>query len=196
MNYSQNNEDTVITNYFKGRTGVLLDIGANDGYTFSNSLALIDAGWAAVLVEPSPTAFKKLSELHGNNANVKLHNVAISTKKGTSTYYDMGNHVDETDTSLLSTLVADELKRWDGVEFKTSKVKTVPYSAIENVYDFITIDAEGLDYDILKQINLEHTQMICLEWNSNKHTLALFRAYVPAEMKEILRNAENVIYAR
>ena len=82
------------------------------------------------------------------------------------------------------------------MEFKTSKVKTVPYSAIENVYDFITIDAEGLDYDILKQIDLEHTQMICLEWNSNKHTLALFRAYVPAEMKEILRNAENVIYAR
>lgn len=196
MNYSQNNEDTIICNYFKGRTGVLLDIGANDGYTFSNSLALIDAGWAAVLVEPSPTAFKKLEELHGANPNVKLHNVAISTTKGTATYYDMGNHVDETDTSLLSTLVPGELDRWKDVEFKETKVQTVPYSEIENVYDFITLDAEGEDWNILKQINLEHTQMICLEWNSNPATLALFRSYVPVEMKEVLRNCENVIYAR
>jgi FkbM family methyltransferase len=195
MNYSQNNEDIVITNYFKGRTGVLLDIGANDGYTFSNSLALIDSGWAAVLVEPSPTAFKKLKELHANNANVKLHNVAISTSKGTATYYDMGNHVDETDSSLLSTLVQDELKRWDGIEFKTKKVKTVPYSEIENVYDFITIDAEGCEELILPQINLEHTQMLCIEWNGDYKKKEFFEKYTQG-FKIILINCENIIFAR
>jgi FkbM family methyltransferase len=116
--YAQNNEDEVICKYFEGRTGVLLSIGENDGYTFSNALALIDRGWAAVLVEPSPTAFKKLEELHGANPNIKLFNVAVTTEASEADYYDMGHHVDETDTSLLSTLKPEELKRWEGVEFK------------------------------------------------------------------------------
>ena len=39
MNYSQNNEQNIILNYFKNYKGTLLDLGANDGITFSNSYA-------------------------------------------------------------------------------------------------------------------------------------------------------------
>lgn len=50
--YSQNDEEAIIMRYFANRTGRLLDIGAADGMTNSNSLALIERGWRAVLVEP------------------------------------------------------------------------------------------------------------------------------------------------
>jgi FkbM family methyltransferase len=37
-----------------------LDIGAYDGKTFSNTLALIERGWNGVLVEPAPEVFVTL----------------------------------------------------------------------------------------------------------------------------------------
>jgi hypothetical protein len=57
--YSQNHEDDIILMYFKSKVYpleiakhefTLLEIGANDGKTFSNSLRLIEAGFKAVLV--------------------------------------------------------------------------------------------------------------------------------------------------
>ena len=44
--YSQNNEEQVILDYFGNKIGNLLDIGANDGITLSNSRKLIELGWA------------------------------------------------------------------------------------------------------------------------------------------------------
>ncbi len=59
--YSQNNEEQIIIEYFKDFKGHLLDIGANDGLTLSNSRKLIELGWTGDLVEPSPNAFQKLT---------------------------------------------------------------------------------------------------------------------------------------
>lgn len=196
--YSQNKEQDYILHYFRNSKPLhLLDIGANDGQTFSNSRALIEyKEWSGLLVEPSQTAFKKLNALYINNNLVECLNVAVGTVKGKIDFYDMGDHVGKGDTSLLATTEKNELARWKDTPFTKTKCKCVTYAEIEDSYDFITIDAEGLDYDILKQINLKDTQMVCLEWNSNPGTLALFRAYVPVEMKELYRNCENVIYAR
>ena len=42
IDYTQQLEQDVILNYFENKEhGILLDIGANDGETFSNSRALI-----------------------------------------------------------------------------------------------------------------------------------------------------------
>ena len=52
--YTQNNEEELVRAYFSDKdtkTMCLLDIGANDGETFSNSRQLILDGWNAVLVE-------------------------------------------------------------------------------------------------------------------------------------------------
>lgn len=197
-NYSQNSEQEVILSYFaKKGPGHLLDIGANDGQTFSNSRALLEHfDWSGLLVEPSPTAFKKLNTLYGNNNLVECLNVAIGTIKGKIDFYDMGDHVGRGDTSLLATTAKDEMNRWRGTQFTKTRCKCVTYSEIEDVYEFITIDAEGVDIDILKQINLRHTQMLCIEWNNKIADLAVIRSIVPVEMKEIYRSLENVIFAR
>ena len=85
--YSQNNEEEVLLTYFKDFTGVLLDIGANDGKTFSNSYALISHGWQAVLIEPSQSAFDKLEALHYDNEKVDYYNIAIGTQDGKATFH-------------------------------------------------------------------------------------------------------------
>ena len=45
MNYSQHNEQEIILNFFNGRIGRYLDIGAFDGVDMSNTLALAELGW-------------------------------------------------------------------------------------------------------------------------------------------------------
>ena len=57
MYHSQNKEAQIVLNYFNGRVGNLCDIGTNDGITFSNSYDLIQTGWTATLLEPSPKAY-------------------------------------------------------------------------------------------------------------------------------------------
>ena len=167
MRYSQNLEQDYIVNYFGDKPFHLLDIGANDGQTFSNSRYLLEhLGWSGLLVEPSPTAFKKLKALYANNDLVECLNVAIANEKGRIDFYDMGEHVGNGDSSLLATAVQSETNRWAGTQFTKCKVKAVTYADIVDTYDFITIDCEGLDLDVLKQIDLKHTSLVCVEHNS------------------------------
>jgi len=202
--YSQNNEEQVILDYFKEFKGNLLSVGENDGKTLSNALALIELGWKAVLVEPSPVAFKKLKELHNGNPDITLCNVAIGQYDGKATLNESGYHFpDKSDVGLLSTLVPSEMTRWRNVQFEEVDVDVVTYqtfiSTLEDKdFDFISIDAEGMDYEILKQIDLTHTKCLCIEHNSNMFYKELMRKYCAQYGldKLIYKSAENIILAR
>ena len=66
------------------------------------------------------------------------------------------------------------------------------------ILDFISIDAEGMDWVILSQINLHalQTKCVCVEWNGDPKLLTLYSDYCGEfGLKEIHRNAENVIFA-
>lgn len=65
-----------ILNYKKD--GFYVDIGANDGITFSNTKTMETIGWSGVCVEPDYEMFKKLQQ-NRNSINV---NAAISNKNG------------------------------------------------------------------------------------------------------------------
>lgn len=190
MSYAQNGEDLIIADYFKSicmPSGLLLDIGANDGVTFSNSHLLIENGWAATLVEPS-LAFNKLEELYNEDdyTGIVLNNVAISSGYGTHSWY-------EVEDSLLSTCEKYLADRW-GRKYETKSVKTVPYAAIADHYDFITIDAEGNDWLILQQIDLTHTHCLCIEHSNQFELITEYCAQFG--LKEIHRNCENIIFCK
>lgn len=199
--YSQGNEEQIILDYFKDFKGKLLDIGANDGKTFSNSLALIELGWSATLVEPSVTAFEKLKELHKDNELVYLENIAIGKENGFLTLYESGHHLkNKSDVALLSSLNESETIKWKkvGVDFKEYKVDVCCYSEIEDNYDFITIDAEGYDLEILKQIDLTNTKLLCIEWNSiesNKEQILKYTSTFGMD-NIIYQSAENLLICR
>ena len=172
--YSQYGEGKHIANYFKGSLGTLLSIGENDGKTLSNVLGLIELGWAAHLVEPSKTAFDKMKDLHKDNKLVQCYNFAITETDGLFDYYESNTHLNNGDTALLSTLVKSEIKRWKGTQqFEEKKVSGLSFnsfikaSQIEQL-DLISIDAEGMDYSILKQIDPVKlgVKMLIVETNS------------------------------
>ena len=197
--YSQNFEEAIVKKYFVNETGTLLDIGANDGKTLSNSLALIEAGWNAVLIEPCEHPYEKLCDLHTGNEKVYCYNIALDTEDGEKEINSMGDHLGTGDTDLLSTL-KKPIEKWAAIEFHPEKVicrtleSFLKFCPIKK-FDFITIDAEELDYDILIQMDLQQLgcRCVCIEHNGN--SIGKFILYAQKfKMKEIYRNAENIIF--
>lgn len=202
--YSQNDEARIVQRYFNGRIGNLLDIGANDGVTFSNSYDLMQLGWFGCFMEPSPVAFAKLEKLHAGNKNAWCYNYGIAAKTGVYEFHESGAHVPNgQDVALVSSIDPSETKRWkdNGVKFKTMKVNMKSWAdfiAPSDKFHFISIDAEGCDWDILQQIDLKAVscECICIEWNSKPELLQLYADYCKGYgMKRVGLNAENVIFA-
>lgn len=201
---SQNNEAQIVADYFKGFKGTVLDIGANDGQTFSNSYDLIKSRWSAVLIEPG-TVFTQLQELHKGNKLVNCYQLAIADKEQILTFYESGAHVKNgKDMGLVSTLNPDETTRWrnSGVEFTERKVQAVPFSWVykwHKTFDFITIDAEGFDLQILKQIDLDKVgcRCLCIEHNGDVDLKIQYsniaRFY---GLRWLAENRENLIFAK
>jgi FkbM family methyltransferase len=205
--YSQNNEDDLILSYFGTEKKTVIEIGANDGKTLSNSLLLIENGWQAFLLEPSQKAFDCLVKLHGGNKLVHLYRVAIAETSEEKTYYESGELLGTGDSALVSSLDLNELKRWNGtVSFQESRIICKTWHDFLSVnsldtteFNFISIDAEGYDWIILEQINLtlHNCEMLCIEWNGISNLSDKFTNYANAHgLFEIHRNAENIIFAR
>jgi len=202
--YSQNNEDQIIHDYFGiGKINVL-SIGENDGKTLSNVLRSIEDGASALLVEPSLKAFYRLQDLHMDNARVHMLNVAIGTEDTTMDFFESGEHLGKGDVSLLSTLNESELDRWksSGEEFTKTKTEVISFASLMELspfktFDLISIDAEGYDLQILKQIDLERLgcKMLIIEANSD----IILREYITTYcelhgLKLLTYNTENLIF--
>ena len=191
MDYSQNNEQDYILEYFNGVKGRFLDIGANDGKNLSNTAALADAGWSGVMVEPSPKTYIRCVYNYKDNPNVKCYNYAIADKAGAVKFYEA------TDT-LVSSMNEENVKTWN-VPYTEINVQCLTYELliyeIGDSFDFISIDAEGCDWDILKQIDLSKVKMICVEHGNTKEKEV--KEYCESfGMKQVMRNFENILMAR
>lgn len=205
--YAQGREDVAVANYFSGFKGTLLDIGANDGIHLSNSRKLLLREWGGLLVEPSPTAYLKLYELYLKNPLVCTVNVAVGDYIGMADFFDSGPHLGTGDRALLSTLHEKEKKRWDGTNttFEMVQVRVVDFKKLMvpspyKQFDFITIDAEGNDLLILRQMDLQALgcKCICVEHNSDEARLKSIIEYCALFdlTKELLRNAENIVLCK
>lgn len=204
MYTGQNQEDKLISEWFGQFKGIVLEIGANDGKTYSNSLHFIKNGWGAVLVEPSHKVFPKLQNLHEGNNRVFMVNAAIANHNGTAKLLDSGDFLLKGTCSLLSTLKPEEVKRWGDVTFEETEVVTITFDTLLNSspykeFQFISIDCEGFDLEVLRQIDLDKVgcRAICIEHNSFPHIVSQIREYcLPYGFKEIGYNAENILLAR
>jgi FkbM family methyltransferase len=192
MVYSQNDEQDYILNYFSGFKGTFLDIGANDGKNLSNTAALVDNGWEGVMVEPSPATFKQLMLNYLYNKRLQPVNCAVSDKAGAITFY-------ECEDTLISSMNETLIKSW-GRPYVPIIVQSLTYKLLleeleYKQFDFISIDAEGMDLVILKQIDLTDVKMICVE-HGNTFEREIKEYCEGFGMKQIMRNFENIVMAR
>ena len=202
-NYSQNQEQEHIINYFGEFKGAFLSIGENDGQTLSNVRALAELGWCGVMVEPAPLAFAKLKQLYSKEKKgcFYTYNCAIGDHNGTGQLFDSGTLLNSVDTSLVSTLIESEKSRFASlvnytpVEVQVYKWKTFLNRLTIKKFDFISIDAEGFDLSILEQMDLTEVRCLCIEFNGNE-ILKRRYAEIMHGFNIIYTSAENLIFAR
>lgn len=202
-NYSQNQEQSAILNYFGDFKGTFLSIGENDGQTLSNVRALAELGWCGVMVEPAPIAFAKLKQLYSSSTKgcFYLYDCAIGPKNGTATLWDSGALLKTGDTSLVSTLNPEEKKRFESVlnytpvEVKVYKWKTFLNRLTIKKFDFVNIDCEGVDEAILEQMDVSEVKCLCIEWNGHQYLKDKFSQKMEG-FKIIYTSGENLIFAR
>lgn len=202
MDYSQFGEQQIVRNYFGSKVGTFLDLGANDGKTLSNVYDRVLNGWTGTCVEPSRIAFNKLFELH-KNSNIECFNVGVSDKEGLVDFHDSGTHLNKGDTSLLSTFNKADYDKWKAsTQFTTTTAQLITFKQLMVLskikhFDLITIDIEGLDFQVLSQMNLTKLkcQMLIVETNSIEDQKYI--DYVTSfGMKLIHKNYCNLIFVR
>lgn len=193
MSYSQTGEDLIIKAYFDSigiENGVLLDIGANDGVTFSNSRAFLLSGWSGYLIEPT-TAYHTLSELYKDNSKVKTLQAAIGDNTGVGELF-----------VAPDTLVSSVHKQLTGAWGKAFGVTQVQFYTVADMvakldtyhFYFITIDCEGLDWTILQQMDLNALGCRCLCIEYWKYENEIKRYCAKFGMKLAHKNYENLIF--
>lgn len=200
--FSQSREESVILEYFGGKVGVFCSIGENDGQTFSNVRQIALNGWCGVMIEPSPRAFAKLKQLYQDTKGCfYLYNYAIGTTNGKVTLYESGELVHTGDVGLVSTLIEKETERFKRtVRYESIQVDCFRWKTARNrwkfkTFDFISIDIEGLEIEVLEQIDLSGTSLICVETNGDLEKKAKLDEMLK-DFKVIYTSPENLIYAR
>lgn len=155
--YSQEGEDAILNRYFDGRRkGFFIDIGALHPVRFSNTYFFYKLGWNGINIEPRPGSKKIFDSVRNKDINLE---VAIASESKKLTYYSFNepalNGFSDTISSEREKISA--YKIIDRLEITTHKLEAIldEHLSENQKIDFLTIDVEGLDYDVLLSNNWE-----------------------------------------
>lgn len=204
--YSQNDEEQVILDFFGDRSdGELLDLGAYDGSTFSNSRALIEAGWNAVLIEPSPWPFGALVDLHKANPQVELVNALVLPAAGpTAGLAEFFVTRDATSCTQAGTT-----QRWGTAQYRRILVPALSVAMLHQClsqrnprrFDFISVDVEDDTMALVRALGetdwMAGAALICLEHTAGGiSSESEITAYMAGQGRRVIhRTPENLLFA-
>ena len=155
--FSQFGEDIFITNFFeKNFIGQYVDLGAYHPMKLSNTYLLYKKGWTGSNVDLNPVSIDLFNIARKKDRNICcLISSESNVKKNAyiQNNWSAENFTDEDNKSL---------------EAKNEKRKMLTKTfeeVINHNFDFLNIDLEEHDYEVLKTINLNkyNPRLICIE---------------------------------
>jgi FkbM family methyltransferase len=169
--YSQFGEDILVDSFFKlalkKTNPTYLDIGANNPIGGNNTYYFYLKKSKGVCIEPDVTLYNKIVSKRPNDTVLNV-GVGINDLKEGVFYYFPEPY---TGWNTFSKEDAEEKKLQSGISFKQDKV--IPFVNINDIIkehfdsapDFISIDVEGLDFDIIKSMNFDKDKplVFCIE---------------------------------
>lgn len=143
--YSQFSEDDILEKYLVDNRimipPLVVDIGAGDGVTGSNSKLFIEKyNYKGILVEVDPAPYSNMETLYKDNQNVKLINKAIDKT------------VHGYDISFSGYWQLNRVIKNTKSKNKTVKLSTLLKKEKANEIGILSLDTEGLDSDILEEL--------------------------------------------
>jgi FkbM family methyltransferase len=147
---------------FSGKSpGVCIEVGANDGINDSTTVYFEKIGWNCILVEPNPI----LCQMIRVARNALLYECAASDRHGVATLYIAEGAERAHGVSMICELKAEEEARNKiksyGFTYRPIQVDTMTLdeilmdAQIKSDIDFISIDVEGHEHEVLEGFSLE-----------------------------------------
>lgn len=215
LSYAQFGEDLIMAHLFSQldiKHPTYLDIGANEPRYISNTYYFYQKGCRGVLIEPNPFLYKKLKAMRPGD-------IVLNTGIGFSDVAEADFYVFPNYANGLSTFSKKEAQHWEEVGMKglgkipVEKVIKMPLTPINSILgkyfgnkapNFISLDVEGLDLDILKSMDFEKypADVICVEtlgYDDNQQSFKLndITAYMLVNGFDVYADTRvNTIYCR
>lgn len=157
--YSQNGESGYLAALLSPDTPALIvDVGAHDGISWSNSAYFIEGGWTALMLEPMPKAFAELQARYAGNPRVKCRNLACADTIGTLPFVLGDDHL-----AMLSALAPaggrrEEGRGEEGRREEEARSILVEVDTLTRIlmregwprdFAILSVDAETMDYEVL-----------------------------------------------
>ncbi|WP_413431189.1 FkbM family methyltransferase [Crateriforma spongiae] len=180
---TQLNQDifALLVNRFK--RGYFVEIGANDGYTLSNTVYLEKKfGWDGLLIEPNP---RYANSLHTRRASVAMK--AVSDRNCTVSFVDAG----------LYGGITDSLDQTHQSHTSSAPIIDVEADTIERIFesnqvpariDYLSLDVEGGEMPIIRQLFSGNRRISCgtIELNSRESDIAEVKELFASQRYELV----------
>ena len=168
FSYSQCGEDLIV-NYIFGLRGIkfptYIDIGANDPHFLSNTAFFYRRNCRGINIEANPQLIPKLKRFRRRDINL---NMGVGSEEGEMDFYILS------DPTLSSFSKEEATQATASGKITIADVQKIKLSTIEKIIDtycdgifpdFLSIDVEGMDLDILHTIpfNRYWPKIICAE---------------------------------
>jgi len=169
MAKSQLGQDLNVLKFYNGlKKGYFIEVGANDGITLSNTYFLEKMyDWTGLCIEPVPDNYNKLVSCRPNSI---CCDKAVYNVSGLILEFNIAN-----DDDLLSGISAhlDSHKKDVDMNKTTIKVTTISLTDLLDTYkapkfiEYLSLDTEGSEYEILKSFNFEKYRFGLLDVEHN-----------------------------
>ena len=162
--FSQEGEDLILSQLFYGKVnGFYVDVGAHHPLQYSNTYRFYLNGWRGINIDAMPGSMDGFNKIRPEDVNLEI---AVSNKDQVLTYYMF----DAAGTNTFSERHAEEMLKLGGTLLATRNIKTIKLQDIlaerlakGQQIDFISLDVEGLELDVL----------ISNDWTSFRPTVVL-----------------------
>jgi FkbM family methyltransferase len=156
ISYSQEGEDLLLSRLFEKETGgFYIDIGAHHPYRFSNTYLFYLKGWTGINIDAMPGSMNAFKKHRANDINLEI---PVLEEKSRMTYYQFDEPALNGFSDVLSKERNETTKykiinevELEGLPLSEILEKHLPKEIID--IDFMSVDVEGLDLQVLKSNN-------------------------------------------
>ncbi len=148
ISFSQEGEDCILNRIFeRKKLGFYVDVGAHHPQRFSNTYRFYLRGWQGINIDPLPGTKEEFDRIRPRDINLQM---GISDSALELTYYQF-------EEPAFNTFLADIAEQRTSPLIAKTPVKTHTLSQVLREYlpigqsiDFMSIDVEGFDLQVLK----------------------------------------------
>lgn len=155
--YSQEGEDMILRRIFEGQAvGFYVDVGAHHPKRFSNTYWFYKRGWHGINIDAMPNSMDAFRRIRPRDINVET---PIARTKKILKFFIFNE-------PALNSFSKEYAESLDGFgTYKLEYTKDLETSTLEEILDqylpdnqkidFLSIDVEGLDFEVLQSMNIK-----------------------------------------